>query len=203
MAKVENFYLCSLQVPPLSLSWPHWSNLQNLICSLLHTLPPYDHQLNPLWVAVTTTQPCTHTSTRTCTSQEFHQPDEHVCLVRDAISNGLLLASQVSSNSPPVELDKDKVTVLGPGNMTLPTHQLPALPSVDSRPLSARLEPEMKSKTPGPSADSLTQLLVQSVASGDGKLLEEVLRISKERLVTATVKRMPVHIVLPFLRKVS
>lgn len=148
---------------------------------------------------MTTTQPCTHTST--CTSQEFHQPDEHVCLVRDAISNGLLLASQVSSNSPPVELDK--VTVLGPGNMTLPTHQLPALPSVDSRPLSARLEPEMKSKTPGPSADSLTQLLVQSVASGDGKLLEEVLRISKERLVTATVKRMPVHIVLPFLRKVS
>lgn len=88
--------------------------------------------------------------------------------------------------------------------MTVPTHQLPsALQPGDLRPLIDRLDPEArKSKGPAPSADSLTQLLVQSVASGDGKLMEEVLRVSKERLIVSTIKKLPVHTVLPFLKKV-
>ena len=54
-----------------------------------------------------------------------------------------------------------------------------------------------------PSAESLTQLLSQAIASGDGKLLEEVLRVNKEKVVVATIRRLPVSMVLPFLRKVS
>lgn len=53
-----------------------------------------------------------------------------------------------------------------------------------------------------PSAESLTQLLCQAIASGDGKLLEEVFRVNKEKVVTATIRRLPVSMVLPFLRKV-
>lgn len=137
--------------------------------------------------------------------QEFEQADKQTCLIRDIQPGGLLLpASQHTASC----VENDKVTILGPGNMTLPTHQLPdpslnAHQSSDLRPLSDRLEPEArKFKGPVPSADSLTQLLVQSVGSGDGKLMEEVLRVTKERIVTATVKKIPVHVVLPFLRKV-
>ena len=135
--------------------------------------------------------------------QEFEQADKQTCLIRDIQPGGLLLPP---SQHTPSHVQDDKVTILGPGNMTLPTHQLPSLnvnQSSDLRPLSDRLEPEArKFKGPVPSADSLTQLLVQSVGSGDGKLMEEVLRVTKERIVTATVKKIPVHVVLPFLRKV-
>ena len=53
-----------------------------------------------------------------------------------------------------------------------------------------------------PTSESLTQLLTQAVASGDGKLLEEVLRVHKEKIIRATIRRLPVTVVLPFLRKV-
>ena len=107
-----------------------------------------------------------------------------------------------------------KVTILGPGNMTLPTDKLPAkvdkqkLESTDDIPLKDRLETAGGGKSRShdrikpPSADSLTQLLVQSVASGDRKLLEEVLRVTKEKVVMATVRKIPLTVVLPFLRKV-
>ena len=77
--------------------------------------------------------------------------------------------------------------------------------SNDLRPLSDRLPPLVKRSkgvAPPPSADSMTQLLVQSISSDDSKLLEEVLRVSKEKIVSATVKKLPVHIVLPLMRKV-
>ena len=90
--------------------------------------------------------------------------------------------------------------------MTLPIHKLPTeAQSNELRPLSERLDFEAKKSkdhAQPPTADSLTQLLVQSVASGDGKLMEEVLRVSKEKIVIATVQRLPVHTVLPFMRKV-
>ena len=106
-----------------------------------------------------------------------------------------------------------KVTILGPGNMSLPLDKLPL--KIDKRkvedsedvPLKERME-SVREKRPTdhthpPSADSLTQLLVQSIASGDGKLLEEVLRVTKEKVVMATVRKLPLTVVLPFLRKVS
>ena len=113
-----------------------------------------------------------------------------------------------------------KVTILGPGNMSLPIDKLPVKKmdkakseSLDDIPLKDRLETAGRGKEKShdrshdriqpPSADSLTQLLVQSVASGDGKLLEEVLRVTKEKSVMATVRRIPLTVVLPFLRKVS
>ena len=112
-----------------------------------------------------------------------------------------------------------KVTILGPGNMSLPIDKIPVKhakqksENTDDIPLKERLETAGggKDKTHDrshdrvqpPSADSLTQLLVQSVASGDGKLLEEVLRVTKEKVVMATVRRIPLTVVLPFLRKVS
>lgn len=113
-----------------------------------------------------------------------------------------------------------KVTILGPGNMSLPIDKLPVKKmdkakseSIDDIPLKDRLETAGRGKEKShdrshdriqpPSADSLTQLLVQSVASGDGKLLEEVLRVTKEKSVMATVRRIPLTVVLPFLRKVS
>ena len=108
----------------------------------------------------------------------------------------------------------DKVTVLGPGNMTIPTGKLQitadkrtARQNVDEVPLKDRLETSgakrQHDRAQPPTSDSLTQLLVQSVASGDGKLLEEVLRVTKEKVVMATVRKMPLTVVLPFLRKVS
>ena len=110
-----------------------------------------------------------------------------------------------------------KVTILGPGNMSLPIDKIPLKlgkqksENMDDIPLKDRLEtargPGEKGKSHDrvqpPSADSLTQLLVQSVASGDGKLLEEVLRVTKEKVVMQTVRRIPLTVVLPFLRKVS
>ena len=113
-----------------------------------------------------------------------------------------------------------KVTILGPGNMSLQVDKLPVKKmdkakseSIDDIPLKDRLETAGRGKEKShdrshdriqpPSADSLTQLLVQSVASGDGKLLEEVLRVTKEKSVMATVRRIPLTVVLPFLRKVS
>lgn len=108
----------------------------------------------------------------------------------------LLPRSQLKSNAATHSLP---VTILGPGNM------FPKLAtgSGDERPLRDRLGPEKKAPVAGTySADSLTRLLEQSISSGDDKLLEEVLRISKEKLVTSTVKGLPVHIVLPFLKKV-
>ena len=126
--------------------------------------------------------------------------------MRAVAASGLLLGSTQQSSS--TARSSDKVTVLGPGNMTLPTHQLPSTLSGDQsgdlRPLLERMEPEArKQRGPAPTADSLTRLLVQSVASDDGKLMEEVLRVSKERVIVSTIKKLPVHTVLPFLKKVD
>lgn len=117
-------------------------------------------------------------------------------MVRDVNVGGLLLPA---SRGAGMATTPEKITVLGPGNMTPHTDKQ----KDELRPLIDRLESGgQKSKGAPPTADSLTQLLVQSISSGDGKLLEEVLRVSKERLVSATVKRLPLHVVLPFLKKV-
>ena len=106
------------------------------------------------------------------------------------------------------------MTVLAPGNMAATLHQSDV--TADHRPLTERLEQHSDSKPlglalgdrrpshppPPPSTESLSQLLAQSVTSGDGKLLEEVLRVTKEKVVSATVKKLPVNLVLPFMKKV-
>lgn len=116
---------------------------------------------------------------------------------------GLLLPPSL----PKTPVKSPEVTILGPGSMTLATCQLPERlePTDAVLPLSNRLEQEATSKSKPqatPSASSLTQLLVQSVASGDNKLMEEVLRVSKEKIICATVQGLPVHVVLPFMRRV-
>ena len=129
-------------------------------------------------------------------------------------AGGYLLSSDHEKSANVGGATPQKVTVLGPGNMTLRTDKLPAgidkrveQQSVDDIPLKDRLEASEVKRSHGraqpPSADSLTQLLVQSVASGDMKLLEEVLRVTKEKIVMATVRKMPLTVVLPFLKKVS
>ncbi len=155
-----------------------------------------------------------------CYVQDFSQSERMVCLIREISSSGLLLSQQSTKRS---KVADTKVTVLGPGNIALKTaHAQKSTNRIeDSIPLSDRLEPVSKpvswlvlyfppkliiflQKSSGhPSSESLTQLLTQAVASGDGKLLEEVLRIHKEKIVRATVRRLPVTVVLPFLRKVS
>ena len=127
---------------------------------------------------------------------------------------GYLLRTDQERGTSEGVTSSQKVTILGPGNMTLPTDKLPAkldkqkLKNMDDVSLEDRLETagggkrRSHDRVQPPSADSLTQLLVQSVASGDGKLLEEVLRVSKEKVVMATVRRIPLTVVLPFLRKV-
>jgi hypothetical protein len=134
--------------------------------------------------------------------QEFEQPDVHMCLVRAVNPSGLLLGAGPQTFT--AGQSSERVTILGPGNMSLPTHQLPSSSQTgDLRPLMDRIQPvSQASRGPAPSADSLTQLLVQSVASGDGKLMEEVLRVTKQRVITSTIKKLPVHTVLPFLKKV-
>ena len=46
-------------------------------------------------------------------------------------------------------------------------------------------------------------MLAQAVHSEDQKLMEEVLRVSKEKVVMASVRRLPVPCVIPFLKHVS
>ena len=129
-------------------------------------------------------------------------------------AGGFLLNSDQKKGVAEGGVSPDKVTVLGPGNMTIPTGKLQitadkrtARQNVDEVPLKDRLETSgakrQHDRAQPPTSDSLTQLLVQSVASGDGKLLEEVLRVTKEKVVMATVRKMPLTVVLPFLRKVS
>ena len=129
-------------------------------------------------------------------------------------AGGYLLSSDREQDTKVGGATPKKVTILGPGNMTLRMDKLPARVdkrverhNVDDIPLKDRLETSEVKRSHGraqpPSADSLTQLLVQSVASGDMKLLEEVLRVTKEKIVMATVRKIPLTVVLPFLKKVS
>ena len=87
-------------------------------------------------------------------------------------------------------------TVVGPGNMAAISHL----------PLTDRLQEDsttpFKIHATPPSTASLGVLISQAITSGDDKLLEEVLKVTKEKLVTATVKKLPLHLVLPFMRKV-
>lgn len=129
------------------------------------------------------------------------------------MAGGFLLNADSSKGTAEGVAPSQKVTILGPGNMVLPTSKLPTkvdkreTQNMDEVPLKDRLETtgvkRLHGRVQPPSADSLTQLLVQSVASGDGKLLEEVLRVTKEKVVMATVRRTPLTVVLPFLRTVS
>lgn len=153
--------------------------------------------------------------------QEFDQSERRVCLVRESKGAGGYLLSSADQKRGVAEgvASPRKVTILGPGNMTLPaSNKLPinhneqkSSETTDDIPLKDRLETVGGSKSHDrsrdriqpPSADSLTQLLVQSVASGDGKLLEEVLRVTKEKVIMATVRKIPLTVVLPFLRKVG
>lgn len=130
--------------------------------------------------------------------KEFEQAESRTCLVRDVNPGGLLLPnSQYTANSSSSSVP---VTILGPGNMSHTSHSK----SGDLRPLSDRLEPERNPRVSSgtPSAGSLARLLEQAITSGDDKLLEEVLRVPKEKLISSTVKGLPVHVVLPFLTKV-
>ena len=63
--------------------------------------------------------------------------------------------------------------------------------------------PFPRGRRPPPSTDSLSRMLAQAVHSEDQKLMEEVLRVSKEKVVMATVRRLPVTCVIPFLKHVS
>lgn len=51
---------------------------------------------------------------------------------------------------------------------------------------------------PVPSA-SLTSSLVQALHSNDSRLLESCLVHSKEKIIKATVKRLPAHLVIPLV----
>lgn len=147
-------------------------------------------------------------------------------MIREGSSSGLLLGQQSTKRS---KVTDSTVTILGPENMKTTRTKKSTNPIEDSIPLSDRLEPvskqvrrnfmhfiEMQAGFSGfsptfnslqkssslPTSESLTQLLTQAVASGDGKLLEEVLRVHKEKIIRATIQRLPVTVVLPFLRKV-
>lgn len=187
------FSLSSLPPPPVTAE-----------CSLQYINSPHKPSTPSPLPVLAAMFPSSHTITVAHSSYiapvletiEFDQPDQHMCLVRDVHPSGLLLQpplQQPSSVQPP-----HGVTVLGPGSRALQPDSLIS----DLRPLSDRLAPEARrARASLPSADSLTELLVQSVASGDGKLMEEVLRVSKERLITSTIKKLPVPTVLPFMKK--
>ena len=46
-------------------------------------------------------------------------------------------------------------------------------------------------------------MLTQAVQSGDRKLLERVLQVKKDQLISGTVKKLPVTTIVPFLKIVS
>ena len=52
-------------------------------------------------------------------------------------------------------------------------------------------------------AESLSRLLSQAVQSGDQALMEKVLKTRRERVVRQAIQRMPLSLILPFLRQVS
>ena len=53
-----------------------------------------------------------------------------------------------------------------------------------------------------PTAESLSAMLIQAIQSGDKQLLERVLNIQKDHLITGTVKNLSMNTIVPFLRTV-
>lgn len=72
--------------------------------------------------------------------QDFNQSERRVCLLREPTSGGLLLHQQKTQGP---KVTPNKVTILGPGNMTIPVQQTRPLKSTnqtaDSIPMSERL----------------------------------------------------------------
>ena len=54
-----------------------------------------------------------------------------------------------------------------------------------------------------PTAESMVAMVTQAVHGGDKKLLEVVLQENRERVIQATVRKLPLTSVVPFLTKVS
>ena len=75
-----------------------------------------------------------------------------------------------------------------------PSHSLSLTPS-----LSLPLPPSL-SLTP---SRSLSRFLSQAVQSGDQAIMEKVLKMRGERVVRQTIQRMPLSLIVHFLRQVS
>ncbi len=75
------------------------------------------------------------------TRQDFNQSERMVCLIREISSSGLLLTRQSTKKS---KVADNKVTILGPGNMTFKTGHAQKSGIEDNIPLSDRLEPVSK-----------------------------------------------------------
>jgi len=143
------------------------------------------------------------------------------CFVRrDPRVSVVSMESSVSKVKTPVT-SKD-LTVLAPGHMTPsgPAQQtdtsqtkirkkrknsITAETTLDERLHAISIDNDKPSESSSniPKADTLITLLTQGLQSGDKKLLNSVLQHHGDRIVTNTVRRLPVTFVVPLVKELS
>ncbi|KAK6177405.1 hypothetical protein SNE40_015512 [Patella caerulea] len=130
------------------------------------------------------------------------QPE--VCLIRE---------SALSAIAAPKEKDMTKIkspdtadaTMLAPGHMMRRKRK----PSVGDMTMEDRLnaisieKPGHKKKDELPKADTLINLLSQGLQSNDKTLIERVLHHDNPQIILNTVKRLPVQLIVPFIKAIS
>ncbi|XP_065916715.1 WD repeat-containing protein 43-like [Dysidea avara] len=103
-----------------------------------------------------------------------------------------------------LQSNQDTVTQLGPSNM------------VETLPLMSR-DPKLQSHDPSqqggsvsskrqreiPTAQSLSNMLIQAIHSDDKKLMNTVLMTAKESSISETVQRLPTSSIVPFLQQLQ
>merc|ERR1712070_259102 len=114
-----------------------------------------------------------------------------------------------SSNIKSAAVAKGQPTILGAAQVA----SVQGREHGDGIPLGERVDSLLKStgadKLPQgythdgqPKSGTLTSMLLQAIQSSDNALLDEVLSSANERIVKATVARLPSKMVVPFFRKI-
>ncbi|RDD44983.1 WD repeat-containing protein 43 [Trichoplax sp. H2] len=138
--------------------------------------------------------------------------ETHCCLIRDNSKN-LLLSRDKAGTVTSVQGNNSKdAKIIGPVNMKLSNvsvnkkskttkesaHEVTFQERLDATKTHSRIN----SASSLPTADSLSQMLIQAVHSQDSRLLDSVLQNNKEVIVRNTIKRIPITLIQPFLKEV-
>ncbi|ESP04564.1 hypothetical protein LOTGIDRAFT_63496, partial [Lottia gigantea] len=135
----------------------------------------------------------------------YDSSQSEICLVRekDISLNG-------ASRSKEKEMTKIKNPETSDAIMLAPGHMMrrKRKPSVGDMTMEDRLnaisiEKPGKKKEELPKADTLINLLSQGLQSNDKELIERVLHHENQQIITNTVRRLPVQLIVPFIKAIS
>jgi U3 small nucleolar RNA-associated protein 5 len=139
----------------------------------------------------------------------FEQPEGRVCLTR-ACPKGLILppgqddddkgqttSTQISSASTLVGHTNPRSFPWKQDNEDNNSKDLSMMDRLNSLSLDHQTRNEKHN------TESLSLLVIQGVHSGDKQMLEQIFNIKHDRLINATVRKLPITVVVPFLKIVS